>query len=111
MLEASAGTGKTFALAGLVTRYLAESKVTLDEMLLITFNRNASRELRERVRRQIVEAVALWRAGDGRRQRAGQAPARGQRGSALTASGGCAMRWRTSMRRRSPPRTSSAGWC
>lgn len=58
VLEASAGTGKTFALAGLVTRYLAETDVTLDEMLLITFNRNASRELRERVRSQIAEAVA-----------------------------------------------------
>jgi exodeoxyribonuclease V beta subunit len=58
VLEASAGTGKTFALAGLVTRYLAETDITLDEMLLITFNRNASRELRERVRSQIVEAVA-----------------------------------------------------
>ncbi|BBU24266.1 exodeoxyribonuclease V subunit beta [Mycobacterium xenopi] len=58
VLEASAGTGKTFALAALVTRYLAETGITLDEMLLITFNRNASRELRERVRGQIVEAVA-----------------------------------------------------
>ena len=58
VLEASAGTGKTFALAGLVTRYLAETNVTLDQMLLITFNQNASRELRERVRGQIVEAVA-----------------------------------------------------
>ncbi|WP_152021271.1 UvrD-helicase domain-containing protein, partial [Mycobacterium tuberculosis] len=37
VLEASAGTGKTFALAGLVTRYLAETAATLDEMLLITF--------------------------------------------------------------------------
>ncbi|BCI91197.1 hypothetical protein NIIDMKKI_64030 [Mycobacterium kansasii] len=63
VLEASAGTGKTFALAGLVTRYLAETDVTLDEMLLITFNRAASRELRERVRDQIVAAVA---ALDGR---------------------------------------------
>ncbi|BBY07138.1 exodeoxyribonuclease V subunit beta [Mycobacterium noviomagense] len=63
VLEASAGTGKTFALAGLVTRYLAETRTTLDEMLLITFNRNASRELRERVRSQIVEALA---ALDGR---------------------------------------------
>ena len=36
VLEASAGTGKTFALAGLVTRYLAEGVATLDEMLLIT---------------------------------------------------------------------------
>ncbi|SON58917.1 RecBCD enzyme subunit RecB [Mycobacterium simulans] len=63
VLEASAGTGKTFALAGLVTRYLAETGVALDEMLLITFNRAASRELRERVRDQIVQALA---ALDGR---------------------------------------------
>ena len=42
VLEASAGTGKTFALAGLVTRYLAEGVATLDEMLLITFSRAAS---------------------------------------------------------------------
>jgi exodeoxyribonuclease V beta subunit len=59
VLEASAGTGKTFALAGLVTRYLAETDMTLDEMLLITFNRAASRELRERVRDQISEAVSV----------------------------------------------------
>lgn len=58
VLEASAGTGKTFALAGLVTRYLAEGAATLDEMLLITFSRAASRELRERVRAQISETVA-----------------------------------------------------
>ncbi|HYB82685.1 MAG TPA: exodeoxyribonuclease V subunit beta [Mycobacterium sp.] len=59
VLEASAGTGKTFALAGLVTRYLAETETTLDEMLLITFNRAASRELRERVRDQISQAVSV----------------------------------------------------
>ncbi len=57
MLEASAGTGKTYALAGLVTRYVAEGVATLDEMLLITFSRAASRELRERVRGQIAEAA------------------------------------------------------
>jgi len=59
VLEASAGTGKTFALASLVTRYLAETEMTLGEMLLITFNRAASRELRERVRGQISEAVSV----------------------------------------------------
>jgi exodeoxyribonuclease V beta subunit len=59
VLDASAGTGKTFALAGLVTRYLAETDMTLDEMLLITFNRAASRELRERVRDQISQAVSV----------------------------------------------------
>ncbi|MGV0834035.1 exodeoxyribonuclease V subunit beta [Mycolicibacterium thermoresistibile] len=68
VLEASAGTGKTFALAGLVTRYLAEGRARLDQMLLITFSRSATQELRDRVRRQIVEAVEAFddpaRAGD-----------------------------------------------
>ena len=60
VLQASAGTGKTFALAGLVTRYLADGAATLDQMLLITFSRAASQELRERVRRQIVDAVIAF---------------------------------------------------
>ncbi|MGO4442273.1 exodeoxyribonuclease V subunit beta [Mycobacterium sp. 2YAF39] len=60
VLEASAGTGKTFALAGLVTRYVAEGVATLDQMLLITFGRAASQELRERVRSQILEAVVAF---------------------------------------------------
>src|SRR5262245_60944858 len=68
VLEASAGTGKTFALAGLVTRYVAEGVATLDEMLLITFSRAATQELRDRVRGQIFDAVAAFddpsRVGD-----------------------------------------------
>ena len=60
VLEASAGTGKTFALAGLVTRYIAEGVATLDQMLLITFGRAATQELRDRVRRQIVDAVVAF---------------------------------------------------
>ena len=60
VLEASAGTGKTFALAGLVTRYVAEGEATLDQMLLITFGRAASQELRDRVRRQITHAAAAF---------------------------------------------------
>ncbi|MGV0872016.1 exodeoxyribonuclease V subunit beta [Mycolicibacterium sp. XJ879] len=60
VLEASAGTGKTFTLAGLVTRYVAEGVATLDQMLLITFGRAATQELRDRVRRQIVDAVTAF---------------------------------------------------
>ena len=60
VLEASAGTGKTFALAGLVTRYVAEGVATLDQMLLITFSRAATQELRDRVRRQIVDSVVAF---------------------------------------------------
>ncbi|MGV1003212.1 MAG: UvrD-helicase domain-containing protein [Candidatus Nanopelagicales bacterium] len=58
LLEASAGTGKTFAIAGLATRYVAEGVVPLDRLLMITFSRAATRELRERVR------LALTRARD-----------------------------------------------
>ncbi len=57
VLEASAGTGKTYALAALVTRYVAEGAALLDDMLLITFSRAASQELRERVRDQLVRAA------------------------------------------------------
>src|SRR5690349_3981545 len=60
VLEASAGTGKTFTLAGLVTRYVAEGVATLDQMLLITFGRAASQELRERVRAQILDALLAF---------------------------------------------------
>ncbi|WP_309648719.1 UvrD-helicase domain-containing protein [Nocardioides sp.] len=56
LLEASAGTGKTWTIAALVTRYVAEGVVGLDEMLVVTFGRAASQELRERVRAQLVEA-------------------------------------------------------
>ena len=56
VLEASAGTGKTYTVGALVARYVAEGEATLDEMLVITFGRVASQELRERVREQLVEA-------------------------------------------------------
>jgi exodeoxyribonuclease V beta subunit len=56
LLEASAGTGKTWTIGALVTRYVAEGRAKLDEMLVVTFGRAASQELRERVRAQLVEA-------------------------------------------------------
>ncbi|GAY13893.1 exodeoxyribonuclease V subunit beta [Mycobacterium sp. shizuoka-1] len=60
VLEASAGTGKTFTLAGLVTRYVAEGRARLDQMLLITFSRAATQELRERVRNALQEALRAF---------------------------------------------------
>ena len=60
VLEASAGTGKTFTLAALVTRYVAEGRARLDQMLLITFSRAATQELRERVRHALQEALRAF---------------------------------------------------
>ena len=56
LLEASAGTGKTWTIGALVTRYVAEGEARLEQMLVVTFGRAASQELRERVRAQLVEA-------------------------------------------------------
>ena len=54
VLEASAGTGKTFTIAALAVRYVAEGQAQLNELLLVTFGRAATRELRERVRERLV---------------------------------------------------------
>jgi exodeoxyribonuclease V beta subunit len=55
VLEASAGTGKTYTIAGLAARYVCEG-VPLDQLLLVTFTRMATGELRERVRERLVSA-------------------------------------------------------
>ncbi len=58
-IEASAGTGKTYTLAGLATRYLAEGGVSASELLIVTFTRAATSELRARVRDRMIEAAAF----------------------------------------------------
>ena len=59
LLEASAGTGKTWTIGALVTRFVVEQGVPLEKMLVVTFGRAASQELRERVRAQLVEAERI----------------------------------------------------
>jgi exodeoxyribonuclease V beta subunit len=62
VLEASAGTGKTYTIAALAARYVAEG-TPLHELLLVTFTRMATGELRDRVRERLVSAEqALDRA-------------------------------------------------
>ncbi len=57
VLEASAGTGKTWTIAALATRYLAEGQVELSGLMLATFSRAATQELRERVRERLTATV------------------------------------------------------
>ncbi|MFQ6392769.1 UvrD-helicase domain-containing protein [Nocardia sp. KC 131] len=60
VLEASAGTGKTHAIVGLAVRYVAEVGIDVSQLLLVTFSRAATQELRERTRdRFVVVAAAL----------------------------------------------------
>ena len=58
LIEASAGTGKTWTLAALVTRFVAEEGLPLGELLVVTFSRAASQELRARVRGQLEATLA-----------------------------------------------------
>ena len=57
VLEASAGTGKTYAIAALAVRYVAQGRARIDDLLLITFSRAATAELRLRVRERLHEAA------------------------------------------------------
>jgi len=67
VLEASAGTGKTYTIAALTARYVADG-MPLERMLLVTFTRMATGELRDRVReRLLVVERGLTRALAGER--------------------------------------------
>lgn len=59
-LEASAGTGKTFAIEHLFVRMLTEGEnpPALSEILAVTFTKEATREMRERIRKRLEEGAS-----------------------------------------------------
>jgi exodeoxyribonuclease V beta subunit len=57
LLEASAGTGKTFALAHLVLRLVAEKGWPLRELLVVTYTDAAAAELRDRIATRLQAAL------------------------------------------------------
>ncbi|MBI2392066.1 MAG: UvrD-helicase domain-containing protein [Deltaproteobacteria bacterium] len=62
LLEASAGTGKTYQISGLFLRLVAEHGVPVDRVLAITFTNAATTELRDRIRARLRDALAALRA-------------------------------------------------
>ncbi len=65
LIEASAGTGKTYAIAMLVLRFVVEKGLTLEQALVVTFTKAATEELKDRIRARLAEAK---RAVNGRTQ-------------------------------------------
>ncbi|MCP4340282.1 MAG: exodeoxyribonuclease V subunit beta [Desulfobulbaceae bacterium] len=61
IVEASAGTGKTYAIGMLVLRALVELRVPIDKILIVTFTKAATEELKARIRSRLVEARELFR--------------------------------------------------
>jgi len=62
VIEASAGTGKTYSVASIVTRAIAMNEnIRIGNVLVTTFTRNAAAELRDRIRRRIASTEAQLR--------------------------------------------------
>ena len=57
-LEASAGTGKTWNIENFVADYLARGVATPEEIVIVTFTRSATAELRARIRQNIADIVS-----------------------------------------------------
>ncbi len=58
LVEAAAGTGKTYNITALYIRLIAEKGLRVDQILVVTYTRAATRELRERIDARLRQALA-----------------------------------------------------
>uniref|UniRef100_A0A831UEF2 DNA 3'-5' helicase n=1 Tax=Geobacter metallireducens TaxID=28232 RepID=A0A831UEF2_GEOME len=63
LIEASAGTGKTYAIACLYLRLVLEKGLKPEEILVVTFTEAATKELRSRIRERLREARDAFAGG------------------------------------------------
>ena len=70
LIQASAGTGKTYALTTLVARLLVEEELPIEKLLVVTFTNAATGELRDRIRRTLVATSTQLGSGAGEQQAA-----------------------------------------
>jgi exodeoxyribonuclease V beta subunit len=63
LIEASAGTGKTYSITGLILRLMLEKHLAIRDILAVTFTEAATQELRDRVRRRLQAALEELRRG------------------------------------------------
>jgi len=60
LIEASAGTGKTYNITRIYLRLILERELTVEEILLMTFTKDATQELRGRIDAGIRDALTNW---------------------------------------------------
>jgi len=63
LIEASAGTGKTFTIAGLFLRLVLEHGLSVREILTVTYTVAATEELRDRIRQTLTSALKAFETG------------------------------------------------
>ena len=63
LIEASAGTGKTYNIEGLFIRLVLEQQLDIDQILVLTFTNAATEELKTRIRNKLVLTRNAFAAG------------------------------------------------
>jgi exodeoxyribonuclease V beta subunit len=63
VIEAGAGTGKTYAIEHLVLDLLLRTDSSIEQILVVTFTEKATEELRSRIRTLLEKVVAGWSSG------------------------------------------------
>ncbi|MCP4105418.1 MAG: exodeoxyribonuclease V subunit beta [Desulfobacteraceae bacterium] len=63
LIEASAGTGKTYTITGLFLRLILEKKLPVNEILVVTFTKAATAELKDRIRKMLRQAAEAFTQG------------------------------------------------
>ena len=66
LIEASAGTGKTYNIEGLFIRLVLEMHLQVDQILVLTFTNAATEELKIRIRNKLVLARDAFTTGSSR---------------------------------------------
>lgn len=61
LIEASAGTGKTFTITSLALRMVAEAELGIEEIVAVTFTNAATAELKDRVQKRMSQAALAVR--------------------------------------------------
>lgn len=59
LIEASAGTGKTYGIAALFTRLIVLEKMSVESVLVVTFTKAATAELKTRLRARLDEVLSI----------------------------------------------------
>ena len=63
LIEASAGTGKTFTIAGIFLRLILEKNLLVNEILVVTFTKAATAELNDRIRVLLKKTIEGFSRG------------------------------------------------
>ena len=63
LIEASAGTGKTWTITALYILLVLEQRMRPEEILVVTYTKAATAELRDRIRKRLTDTLDLYSTG------------------------------------------------